>query len=300
MTSAICTLFEGQYHLGVGALINSLHAADFTGRVICGYRGEEPAWAETARGLDDGIEVRFVRVSASVHFTHHKPAFLRDCWQAHCRDADQLYYFDPDIVVKAPWTVIGRWAGDGIAICEDVNFYLPARHPYRLAWGDFLQAHGFAAARPLDRYYNAGFVGLPRAHASLLDIWARIIDCAAAELGDLSRIKFDSPHSVLHTPDQDALNMALMASDFPINSAGPEAMDFTTGGHLLSHAIGNRKPWRGRFLSDALRGRPPTSAQKSFFNFTEAPIRLFPAARLARLRLSLRSGAFLGRMYRRA
>jgi hypothetical protein len=300
MISAVCTLFEGHYHLGVGALINSLHAAGFAGRVVCGHRGEEPAWAGAARDLGDGIEVRFVRVEARIHFTHHKPVFLRDCWRSHCADAGQLYYFDPDIVVKAPWPVLARWAADGIALCEDVNGYLPARHPYRLAWADFLRAHGFAATRPLDRYYNAGFIGLPRAHAALLDTWARIIEAAAGELGDLSRIKFDSPHSVLHTPDQDALNMALMASDVPINGAGPEAMDFAAGGHLLSHAIGQRKPWRGGFLRDALRGRPPCTAQKSFFRFAESPLRLFPAARLARLRLSLRSGALLGRMYRRA
>ena len=30
-------------------------------------------------------------------------------------------------------------AADGMALCEDVNGYLPARHPYRLAWNDFLR-----------------------------------------------------------------------------------------------------------------------------------------------------------------
>lgn len=300
MNSAVCTLFEGQYHLGVGALINSLHAAGFAGRIVCGHRGAEPSWAAAARRLGRGIDVRFVRVSAAVHLTHHKPVFLRDCWREHCPEADQLYYFDPDIVVKAPWRVLDRWAAGGIALCEDVNGYLPARHPYRLAWGDFLRAHGFTTARPLDRYYNAGFLGLPREHAALLDVWVGIIECAAGELGELSTVKTGSPQSLFHTPDQDALNMALMASDLPINGAGPEAMDFASGGHLLSHAVGRRKPWRGGFLRDALRGHPPGSAQKSFFRFADSPLHLFPAGRLARLRLSLHSGALLGRMYRRA
>ena len=300
MSHAVCTLFEGHYHLGVGALINSLHASGFSGRVICGYRGAEPAWAAAARGMKGEIDVRFVQVSTDVHFTHYKPKFMRECWTEQCPDAQQLYYFDPDIVVKAPWSVLARWAADGVALCEDVNPYLPSRHPYRLAWADFLRAKNQTSVRPLDRYYNAGFIGLPREHMHLLEVWSQIVDYAQAEIGSLTQIKVNNPNALLHTPDQDALNMALMVVDVPINGAGPEGMDFTTGGHLLSHAIGGRKPWRGGFFSDALRGRPPGTAQKLFFRFAEKPLRLFPAAQLARLRLSLRSGALLGRMYRRA
>ncbi len=300
MSHAICTLFEGHYHLGVGALINSLHASGFSGRIVCGHRGPEPVWAENARTLAGGIEVRFVPVHANIHLTHYKPTFMTECWAAHAPDAHQLYYFDPDIVVKAPWPVLARWAADGIALCEDVNGYLPARHPYRLAWADFLTAHGLPPVRALDRYYNAGFIGLSRVHRSFLDVWSKVIDAAQAEIGSLETIKVDDPNSLFHTPDQDALNLALMVSDVPVNGAGPEGMDFATGGHLLSHAIGGSKPWRGGFLTAALSGRPPGNAQKSFFRFAEKPLRLLPSAQLARLRLSLRSGALLGRMYRRA
>lgn len=300
MNDAVCTLFEGHYHLGVGALINSLHASGFTGRVVCGHRGPEPAWAAAARGLRGGIDVRFVPVAANVHLTHYKPAFMTECWAAHAPEAHQLYYFDPDIVVKAPWRVLARWAADGIAVCEDVNGYLPARHPYRLAWTDFLTAHGLPPLRALDRYYNAGFVGLARRHRHFLEIWSRVIAAAAEGIGSLDTIKVNDPNALFHTPDQDALNLALMVTDVPVNGAGPEGMDFTAGGHLLSHAIGGQKPWRGGFLKAALSGRPPGNAQKSFFRFAERPLRLFPATQLARLRLSLRSGALLGRMYRRA
>lgn len=300
MTHAVCTLFEGHYHLGVGALINSLHASGFSGRMICGYRGSEPSWADAARSLNRGIDVRFVPVTTNVHFTNYKPDFLRDCWRTHCAGAGQLYYFDPDIVVKAPWSVLERWARDGIALCEDVNANLPARHPYRLAWGDFLAAHDLPPTRPVERYYNAGFIGLPLAHRELLDTWVQIVAWAEQEVGSLSRLKNAQPHALFHSADQDALNMALMVSAAPINGAGPEGMDFSAGGHLLSHAIGGRKPWRGGFLRDALRGRPPGNAQKSFFRFVDSPLRLFPSGELARLRLSLRTGALLGRIYRRA
>lgn len=300
MSQVVCTLFEGHYHLGVGALINSLHASGFTGRVICGHRGEEPAWADAARALAGGPSVEFVRVSPEIHFTHYKPQFLLTCWDRHCPEAEQLYYFDPDIVIKAPWSVIARWAADGVALCEDVNAYLPARHPYRLAWSDFMTAAGLPPRRALDRYYNAGFLGVPRADRELLEVWARVIARAAEAVGALDTIKVHNPNALLHTPDQDALNIALMATEVPINGAGPEGMDFSSGGHLLSHAVGARKPWRGGFFRDALRGMPPGGAQKSFFRFAEAPLRLFAPAKLARLRFSLRSGALLGRMYRRA
>ena len=300
MTQVVCTLFEGHYHFGVGALINSLHASGFKGRIICGHRGPEPTWAQDARQLQGGIEVSFVPVGTDVHFSNFKPQFLSRCWDERCPDADQLYYFDPDIVIKAPWSVVDRWASDGIALCEDVNGYLPARHPYRLAWQDFLLANNFAPVRSLDRYYNAGFIGLPKSHRSVLEIWTRLVACAERVLGSNALMKFDRPGALFHSADQDALNMALMCTESPINGTGPEGMDFTTGGHLLSHAIGGRKPWRGGFLGDALRGRPPGSAQKSFFHFAESPLRLFPSGQLARLRLSLRSGALLGRMYRRA
>ncbi len=299
MTDAICTLFEGHYHLGVGALINSLCASGYRGPILCGHRGPEPAWAEAARRLE-GVEVRFVPATGNLHLTNFKPAFLRECRARWCPAAGRLYYFDPDIVVKAPWPVLARWAQDGVALCEDVNGYLPARHPYRLAWGDFLDARGTPVARPLDRCYNAGFIGLPRSGDALLELWEQLVAAAVGELGSGDVMKFDRPHARWHTPDQDALNMALMATTVPINGTGPEGMDFATGGHLLSHAAGGRKPWTGGFLRDALRGRPPGTAQKTFLRFAERPLRLFPAARLARLRLSLRSGALLGRMYRRA
>ena len=299
MSDTVCTLFEGHYHLGVGALINSLHASGFTGKVVCGYRGAEPAWADAARELECGIEVIFVPITTGVHFTNYKPEFLRDCWNTHGADADRLYYFDPDIVVKAPWGVLARWASDGVALCEDVNAYLPARHPYRLAWIDFLQANALPPSHPVERYYNAGFIGLPLAYQGLLDTWIQIVGLAAKQTGS-NRLKNHQPHTLFHSADQDALNMALMVQNIPVNATGPEGMDFASGGHLLSHAIGGRKPWRGGFFRDALRGRPPGSAQKSFFRFAESPLRLFPSAQLARLRLSLRSGALLGRIYRRA
>ena len=298
--NAVCTLFEGHYHLGAGALINSLHAARFRGRIICGYRGTPPSWAEAAQRIEGDFEVRLVPVETRDHLTYHKPEFMLRCWSEHCSEARQLYYMDPDILVKAQWPTLERWAADGVALCEDVNANLPAGHPYRLRWIDFLRRHGKDASRPLNRYYNAGFVGLPRSCIGLLGTWASIVGDAALELGGLASLKNATPDALFHSADQDALNMALMCSDAPINASGPEGMDFMPGGHLLSHAIGGSKPWRGGFLRDALRGAPPGKAQKTFFRFAESPLRLIGTPELRRMRLSLVLGALVGRVYRRS
>ncbi|MEO7413147.1 MAG: hypothetical protein ABIZ81_07305, partial [Opitutaceae bacterium] len=104
---------------------------------------------------------------------------------------------------------------------------------------------------------------------------------------------------LFHTIDQDGLNMALMLRDVPINAAGPEGMDFLPGGHLLSHAAGGAKPWRGGFLGDALRGRPPGLAQKSFYNYAQGPLPVLSSTTLAWRRAELQLSALIGRFYRR-
>jgi hypothetical protein len=293
-----CTLFEGDYHLGAAALLNSLHAAGFTGTVICGHRGPPPPWADAALRLGPAIDVRFVPVTTTIHLTNYKPAFLRDLWRSHPAAAT-LYYFDPDIIVKGPWTVLARWAADGVALVEDVNACLPAGHPYRLAWLDFLGRHQVPTQRNLERYYNAGFIGLARAHAGLLEQWQQVLDLGAAESGGLDRLKHGAPHALFHSADQDALNIALLLNRAPLHTAGGEAMDFLPGGHLLSHAAGGTKPWRGGFLRDAVRGRPPGLAQKAFFLHVTGPLPVLPAFPLFRRRLALRLAALLGRFYRR-
>jgi hypothetical protein len=297
--NVVCTLFEGHYHLGAGALVNSLDAAGFSGRVVCGYRGALPFWAKAAEGIRGDLEVRFVQVDTPDHLTYHKPEFMLRCWSAHCLGADQVHYLDPDIVVKAPWGTIERWALDGVALCEDVNANLPSGHPYRLQWTDFLRRHGIPVLRPLERYYNAGYVGAPRSEIGLIRTWAAIVEAARREMGGLGRLKNASPDALFHSADQDALNMALMGSRSPINASGPEGMDFLPGGHLLSHAIGGAKPWRGGFLREALRGTPPGKAQKSYFRFADHPLRLIAPPELLRLRMSLSLGALVGRVYRR-
>jgi hypothetical protein len=309
MSSAVCTLFEGHYHLGAAALVNSLWASGFRGRVICGLRGALPPWAEPSRSeangirvrtFTDGFEVWFVPVETKIHFTNYKPRFMLEMWEGPAAGADAFFYFDPDIVVKCPWELIERWRDGGIALCEDVNFYLPPRHPLRIGWSKWMGTVGIHQSNTLrERYYSGGFIGVPAELREFLTLWAKLIEKVGEASGTLTHLKQGSATSLFHTPDQDALNISLMASDTVVNAAGPEAMDFATGGHILSHAIGSRKPWRGGFVKLAMQGYPPSMAAKSFFDHIDTPIPVFSASEKNRLLRSLRIGAMIGRFYRR-
>jgi len=309
MNIAACTLFEGNYHIGVAALANSLHASGFRGTLWAGHRGPIPPWAaeKSSVSLPENFQVVFVPVQTPEHLTNFKPTFLQQVLGTFAPDADTVAYFDPDIVVKCRWeSVFPHWLDGGIALVEDVNASMPARHPQRLAWTRWLATHDFPAApvsaRPLDRYYNAGFVGVPRAHLAFLSLWENILKLARDDgSADTGRLKNGDATNLFHSADQDALNIALMlAADMPVNAAGPDAMDFTVGGHHLSHAVGTPKPWQGGHFVRALRGYPPSQAAKNFLRHTERPIAVFSATQRRHRRAIIALAAFVGRFYRRA
>ena len=310
MNSVVCTLFEGHYHLGAAALVNSLWASGFRGRVICGLRGALPPWAEPSRAEENGMKVRdfgegfevwFVPCTTAMHFTNYKPTFMLEMWDGPAAGADRFYYFDPDIVIKCPWEVIERWAEDGIAVCEDVNFYLPPRHPLRIGWTHWLQSMGIPLLnKDRERYYSGGFIGVPREMKAFLTLWESLIAKIGEVSGSLKKLKQGSANSLFHSMDQDAMNIAFMASDVAINAAGLEAMDFSTGGHILSHAIGSRKPWKGGFIRQALNGYPPSRPVRAFFDHIEHPIAIFSPGESKKLKRSLRIASIIGRFHRRA
>jgi hypothetical protein len=309
MTSAICTLFEGHYHIGAAALINSLHRGGFRGRIFCGLRGSLPPWAEPSRETSPGIRVRdfgdgceiwFMSLDTPVHFTNYKPVFMRLLLDGPAAGVDQLFYLDPDIVVKCPWEVIQRWGTGGLALCEDVNNYLPPGHPLRTGWKQWLATQNIPVESPSrDRYYSGGFLGVTPNDAAFLDLWADIIARIGQTTGSLTVLKQGGATSLFHSTDQDGLNIALMCSAAVVNATGPEGMDFAVGGHLLSHAIGSRKPWRGGFIRHALCGYPPSTAAKSFLAYADQPIPALTPGEIKRLGFCLSAAALIGRFYRR-
>jgi len=309
MKTTICTLFEGHYHQGVGALGNSLSAAGFRGIMWAGYRGPLPPWASSAvvidpdmRRLDveEGFSIIFVHLETPLHFAYFKPEFLARILDEFDPDCDAAIYIDPDIVVKCPWHLLERWPWQGVALVQDVHSVMPPRHPMRLAWWEFLAQRGISADFPRDRYYSSGFVGVPRSQRRFLDVWERVMEIVLSEIGSNKGTKHGAAGEIFHSTDQDALNMALMVADTPVNAAGSESMDFATGGYLLSHAIGTPKPWNGGFLSEAFRGSPPRMASKAFLYYATGPIKFCEPARRAWLVFTLNLSAAIGRFYRRA
>ena len=276
VSSAVCTLFEGDFHHGLAALANSLYRSGFRGTIWAGYRGGLPPWVRDVKGKDgdqsfeaaEGLTIRFLKVETQRHFTNYKPEFMSYLRQNHATDVNIVFYFDPDIVLKAEWKFIEQWADCGVALCEDINSPMHATHPIRLRWSRFCAPHGFIVAREMDVYLNAGFVGVSQINWEFVEIWRRLLAAMESDASGLSKLGISDRSHLFHKPDQDALNMAAMFSSMPVSIVGREGMDFIPGGYLLSHALGTSKPWRKSFIRESLRGYPPTMADHSFMQNT--------------------------------
>jgi hypothetical protein len=303
MVAAICTLFEGHYHYGLGALVNSLYQHGFRGIIWAGYRGVLPPWArpiKSAAGCEEyqvapGCVIRFIPIVTSYHLTNYKPHFILQVWAERCPDAQALFYFDPDIVIKCRWSFFREWVTYGIALCEDVNSPVPAGHPLRMAWRQWCEGHGIALKFDGDMYFNGGFIGVTQQRMDFVRQWLRLLELIGGEVSGLQNQNVGDRTFPFCKTDQDALNISVMACDHPISAIGQEGMDFKFGGSTMSHAVGPAKPWRKSMIADALRGRPPRLADTSYWRSTEAPIRLYSGARLLWKRTALLIAAGIGR-----
>jgi len=308
LRSVVVTLFEGDYHLGAAALINSLCAAGFAGTVVCGHRGPVPPWAPAARRLGP-VAVEFVALETTAHLTNYKPDFLLHVWTRLHPAADRLYYFDPDILIKARWSFFEEWAGYGVALVEDVNSPVPESHPRRGAWRLCLARRRRLVRRETSLYVNGGFIGLAAAQRGFLHEWHEAMALVGEEIGGLEHSMFSfgaarpdlaSPACPFNKTDQDALNIAVMTAAQPVSIMGAEGMDFRPGGWTMSHALGAEKPWRKKLLRAAFAGRAPTPADRAFWLHASAPLAAFPPHVAAGRRRTLALAALVGRCYRRA
>ncbi|WP_062387978.1 hypothetical protein [Demequina iriomotensis] len=310
MSIVLCTLYEGDYHHGVAALANSLASNGFAGELVVGVRGPAPAWAEpgataadgsTSLTVAPGFDVRFVPLTTPMHLTLYKPDFMLEVLDTHAPDADVVAYIDPDIVLKCPWGNFAPWLESAdVCVVEDVNAHLPRSAPMRALWRRHLTEKGLAEVRPMDVYFNGGFVSTARSARVFLETWQRLCTDARDALGKEAGLKAGHATSLFSTPDQDAMNMAFMITDVSIGAAGQAAMDFAPGGEYLAHAVGPHKPWRGRFVRHALRGTPPSKAAKAYLGYADGPVRSHSERDLRRMRASQRTASLIGRFYRRA
>ena len=309
MKTAVCTLFEGDYHYGVGVLANSLYQQGFRGNIWIGYRGASPPWATTLKqgamyqelAVADDLFLKFIPLTTNQHFSFYKPDFMKTLWKDFCPDVEALFYFDPDIVNRGKWDFYSRWVKRGIALCEDAwAYFLTSNHPIRLAWQEYLEEKGYPCVRSIDRYYNAGFVGIHRDHEAFLSLWSTLITMFDSEGVYMTRGD-EHAYPYINAYDQDALNIALMVSNYPLSTVGPEGMDFTNKGFLMSHAAGGNivKPWRKNLISKSLNGVPPSHTDKIFWENAQTPIQVYPSASVKRKQFALRVASAIGRFTRR-
>ena len=309
MISAICTLFEGDYHLGLGAWANSLYAHGYRGTVYAGYRGQLPPWVRGAKESDgfteftpaEGLTLKFIPLTTKLHLTNYKPDFMLEVWGKHCPQAEALFYFDPDITILCRWTFFEEWIEAGVAVCQDVNGWMPDNHPIRHAWRKLLQPGGLEFGTRFEAYFNGGFAGLRAEDRAFLNDWQRVQTLMQNCGVDFGVIGFGDRTYPFTCRDQDALNITCMATSRKISPMGQDGMDFRHGGggYVMSHAAGGTKPWRKKMLVNMVaKGNPPSRADKSFYSFTKHPIRVFTAGAAFWRKVDLVLASAIGRYIR--
>jgi len=306
MRTIVCTLCEGEHWRGTAVLINSLYSHGYRGPVYVGHKGGVPPWFEGAmRGMaaevarDGGIAITTVPLSTQRHLAYFKADFLLLLIeQAALRPTDDIAYFDPDIVNKASWQFYRRWFARGVALCEDVNSPMYARHPLREEWREYFGLPGAGAGAEPNAYFNSGFVGLCVRDRAFLDSWSAYQDLAESRGFALTGMDHSvgSREELFFRHDQDFMNVAAMTYPDRLAPIGKEGMDFVHGGHVMSHAIGAGKPWNARYIKAVFRGRRPRLVDHAYWRNAKFPIAAHSGARRLLALLDLRLAAALGRL----
>jgi len=295
MTTAVCTLFEGDYHYGVAALANSLYHNGFRGRIYAGYRGPLPIWAKNSNkavlghwknvsifDIPEKVQIIFIPLSTDYHLTNYKPDFMLGLLNDAVWDVDALYYFDPDICIAEGWDFFEDWVRCGVALCENTTSPYSENHPRRIAWRNYFNQRGEDLSFKVATYVNGGLVGIRREHVEFIEKWKEIQELMAQEIGGLGKTKLNGgslsydklrANYCFNATDQDALNAVIEASDQQPSILGKEAMDFQPGFAVAPHALGALKPWRRNYLISALSGIRVRKIDRVFWRDSQDPVK---------------------------
>ncbi|MEZ7498692.1 hypothetical protein QO200_08070 [Flavobacterium sp. Arc3] len=322
MIAAICTLFEGHYHYGVATLSNSLYKNGFRGTVYVGYRGSLPSWALKGKkeAIDkwkeaiivspiEGLKLVFLKLETNYSLTNYKPDFMLELWEGPAKNAEALYYFDPDIVVNDSWVCFEQWVQCGVGLCEDIDSPLQEFHPRRVGWRNYFKKFNIDLEYKNQTYVNGGFVGLLKKDISFLKLWNQIQVNMGAAIGGLENSIFSNEsHSLMlvemegftifDKSDQDALNATIEAFDGSISYLGKEGMGFKYGHVTMFHALGSPKPWNTYHLLRAIQGRPPRILDTFYWENTKSPIFVHTKFEIFKKKISVIVGKFIGRFYK--
>jgi len=322
MNVAICTLFEGHYHYGVGTLSNSLYNQGFRGTVYVGYRGELPNWAlkgskeSIGKWKDavvltptEGLNLVFLQLITTYSLTNYKPDFMAELWNGPANKAEALFYFDPDIIINDLWSCFEQWVKCGVAVCEDVNSPLQEFHPRRVGWRDFYKKYNIELEYKNQIYVNGGFVGLLKKDISFILLWIQLQEIMSEAIGGLENSIFSNQNynstilkmegfQIFDKSDQDALNSVIESYKGPVSYIGKEAMGFEMGNITMFHALGSPKPWMTNHLSRIFNGRPPRKEDDAYWRNCIRPILVHSKGEIRKKQLAIKIGKFLGRFYK--
>lgn len=321
MTSVICTLFEEHYHYGVSALTNSLYKQGFRGDIYAGYRGSLPSWVETTEldntlnwndatifKVTENLQIHFLPLDTSYHLTNYKPDFMLRLWSSIVINADAMFYFDPDIVLVAPWNYFEEWVTCGIAVCEDIKSPLENFHPRRVGWRKHYIKYGIELNFKNSIYVNGGFLGICKSNIAFLEKWQLLQQYMAEQIGGLERssitthtklpLSISTEFSPFGATDQDALNATIEACNFDISYMRKEAMALSLGGPILiPHALGQPKPWQYSPFKSFFKGIAPRYVDKEFWASVEFPIKAFSKIKFISMIYSMKFLSLLSRFY---
>lgn len=283
--STVITIFEGHYHKGVAALVNSLYAHAYEGIIWVAYKGTLPPWAKidsNTEGIEkmivrDNLMLHFVRFPANLFLPYAKPNLLLDIFDKYMPTVENVFYLDCDIVVKCRFSYFEEWAKCGIALCEDIFSPFSSSHPQRLLWAKYFEKYNIVVKNKDNQYVNGGFIGLNRQAKSFLYTWKQVQELMLEDFKEISTLGVKDPTYLFHKTDQDALNIAKDITEETLSIADPTAMDLSAGfGYVMSHAIGKNKPWQKNWLLQVIKyGQRPTMTDRLFMTHTASPINIY-------------------------
>jgi hypothetical protein len=315
----VAVLTDGGQDPGLATLINSLVRNGFCGSLWVGRRKGSTFLDDLPGSVGERLTLHIVELETSRPLTYYKPDFIEMVWQMAEPETASVTYMDCDLVLGCDWAFVHAWVATGLAIVGDLPGRLVgAQHPLRHAWRSLMASLGMPVVRDVDQYFNAGFVGVPRRCRSILPRWSALA-LALEGLGGV-RDGAANPHFVVGTrtgdqgldvssdvralmrpyflEDQDAFNMAIMASAIPISPMGPDAMGFTaTRTPIVPHAIGPDKPWSKRYMRKLIiDGEGPSFADDVWWAYSDHPIAVAQGRRYGIKRWSWRTAKIMARL----
>jgi hypothetical protein len=315
-TTIVCTVFEGHYHKGVAALINSLYVNGFRGTIYAGYKGALPPWA-VIHAKSDAYEIMHVCPSLNLHFVkfpdtaflpYSKPNFMLDLFDKYETEAERVIYIDCDIIVKCAFSHFEQWSDFGIMLVEDINSPISTSDPLRFQWVDYFKKYGISVRRDSNQYVNGGFIGMNRREKGFLTTWDHIQNLV---LEDMNAMKVNVHKSHLpekisglkdrtymfNRTDQDALNVAKDTTEEVLAIADSSAMDFKSVGFVMSHAAAKEKPWEKNWLKFVIKnGQRPSPTDRIFMDYTTSPISIYSPQERRMKKMHLKIASILGRV----